>query len=79
MTVADVEARVRRTLELALGGPIADGDISRDSDARWDSIKNVELVFLLEDEFGVQLTEQDVSDLISVSSVVRIIEARLAA
>lgn len=79
MTTGDIEARVRQTLELALGGPIDDGDVSRETDARWDSVKNVELIFLLEDEFGVELTEEDVTKMTRLSDVVQVVEARLAA
>lgn len=48
--------------------------IYRDETARWDSLKHVELIFALEDEFDVQFTEVELEKLSSEAEVVAKIE-----
>ena len=79
MHIEEIERRVRQVLELVLGGEIAQGDVSRENEPRWDSIKNIEFAFLLEDEFGLELSENDLADFVRLSDVTRVIEVHLAA
>jgi acyl carrier protein len=40
-----------------------DEDISREAEKGWDSLKHMELVFALEEEFGVEFSEEDIGRL----------------
>ena len=48
----------------------------RESEPGWDSLKHVELVFLLEDYFNVRFTEADMAELNDASSIVRALEEK---
>ena len=73
-------AEVRRLLGLALSRPIAEGDNpSRDADPSWDSLKHIEIVFLLEDHFELRFTDQELEQLQDAEQISRILGARLAA
>ena len=49
---------------------------SRHTEAAWDSLKHVEIAFLLEDHFGIRLTERDIASLSDVEQIVKLLEAR---
>jgi acyl carrier protein len=55
------------------------GDIRREDNPAWNSLKHVDLIFLIEDEFGIELTEDEMSDLDSLSGIVALVESRRAA
>lgn len=46
-------------------------DASRAELAKWDSLKHVEIMFALEDEFGIVLSEDELSGLDSVKAIVK--------
>jgi acyl carrier protein len=48
--------------------------IHRDETPRWDSLKHVELIFALEDEFDLQFTESELEELKSEAQVITKIE-----
>jgi acyl carrier protein len=62
------------TLGLALD-PAA--PISRETVAAWDSIKHVDLIFALEDEFGVQFSEAEMAELTDYRQIVASVERKL--
>ena len=73
-------AEVRRLLGLVLRRPISDGENpSRAADPSWDSLKHIEIVFLLEDHFELRFTDQELEQLLDAERIARIVEARLAA
>ena len=75
----DVRAEVRRLLSLALERPVAAAENpSRDADPAWDSLKHIEIVFLLEDHFGVRFTESDLARFENAEQIAGVVEARLA-
>lgn len=49
-------------------------EVSLESDAEntssWDSLKHIEIIFAVEDELGVQFSEDELSGLKNVSSIV---------
>jgi acyl carrier protein len=69
-----LEKRAREVLQVVLGLPAGDGDIVRERTPEWDSIKNVEIVFALEEQFAVRIPETELSGLESLGSIVRILE-----
>jgi acyl carrier protein len=44
---------------------------SRDSLEEWDSIKHMYVVLALEEEFGVQFSDDEIANLVSVSDLMR--------
>ena len=49
---------------------------SRDSIEEWDSIKHMNLVMVLEEEFGIEFTDREIADLSSASALMQAIEAK---
>ena len=70
------QERVRRILASTLGIQVpAEGDFSRDSEPRWDSLKHVAVIFALEDEFDIQFDEDQMAALTSLSAIVEAVDA----
>lgn len=55
----------------------ADANVCRDQVDSWDSIKHMELILHLEDEFGIRFTLEQAAGLQDMDSILRIIEAVL--
>ena len=69
------EERIRQILRLVLKAEVPDeGEIGRDALREWDSLKHVEIIFAIEDEFGVQFTEAQMEEIESLSSIIRVLE-----
>ena len=80
MAEATLEQRVRRQMAPLLGiDPDGEGDVMREDLAQWDSLRHIELIFLIEEEFGVMLEESQMAELDSLSAAVRLLEAHGAA
>ena len=76
----DLPSEVRRLLGLVLRRQIGDSENpSRDTEPGWDSLKHVEIVFLMEDHFQVRFEGAEISSLKDAGELVRLLEARLAA
>ncbi|MFT0531221.1 acyl carrier protein [Castellaniella hirudinis] len=45
-------------------------EASRAALSTWDSLKHVEIMFALEDEFGIAFSEKELSDLDNVSEII---------
>ena len=62
-------------LAQAIGAQVpADGDIVRELMPLWDSLKHVEYIFLLEDEFDVTLSEEEMGGIDRLSDAVAAVE-----
>jgi acyl carrier protein len=76
----DVEAGVRRIMSVVLKRPIQPGEaVSRAAERGWDSLRHVELVFSIEDEFGVSFDEHELASLDSLDAFVETITRHVAA
>jgi acyl carrier protein len=74
-----VGADVRQILETALGVPVsATGDVSREETDRWDSLMHLEIVFMLEERFGVRFSEEEIVALDSVDGIVTVLQEKNA-
>jgi acyl carrier protein len=70
-------AEVRRLLGMMLRRPIGDTENpSRTTEPAWDSLKHLEIAFLLEDEFGVRLSHQEIGNLQDFEQIVTLLETR---
>ena len=73
-TLTTVGAEVRRLVGMILRRPIEETENpSRRTEAAWDSLKHIEIAFLLEDRFGIRLTERDIASLQDVEQIVKLV------
>jgi acyl carrier protein len=80
MTRPEIQKGVTELLSITVGRHIASGEpVMRDSESAWDSLKHVELVFMLEDRFDVQFSEEEMGGLRSFDEIVHSIEEKRAA
>lgn len=78
MTRSEVETTVRSILESALARPIQPGeDVRRIREAGWDSIKHIEVLFMIEEEFGVTFLPDEIAALDSMNGIVERTVARV--
>jgi acyl carrier protein len=57
-----------------MGVPIEmiSGDSSPDTIEEWDSLKHMNLVLALEEEFGIQFTDEQIVEMLSVELIVEV-------
>lgn len=57
--------------------PIGDSENpSRATEPAWDSLKHLEIAFLLEDEFDIRLSHQEIGNLQDLEQIVALLETR---
>lgn len=77
---APLEEEVRLLVARMLGLDVAaTGDLRRENTERWDSLKHVEIIFALEDAYGVRFDESEFAGLDSPSAIAAALRRRLAA
>ena len=77
---AQVESEVADLILLVLKLPSGRyTDLVRGDIAEWDSLKHMELIFVLEDRFGVEFAEEEFATLVSPKAIARSIRAHRAA
>jgi acyl carrier protein len=76
--MADVDAKVKKIISEQLGVPEADvkPEASFVNDLGADSLDTVELVMALEEEFGVEIPDEDAEKIATVSNAVEYIKAK---
>ena len=71
MNRTEIETTVRQVLEAALSRSIAPAeDVSRRNEKVWDSIKQIEILFMLEEALGIRFAEAELDKLDSISGIV---------
>jgi acyl carrier protein len=79
MTRSEIEAVVRGMLELILNRPIGEAEnISRETEDAWDSVRHIELLFMLEEEFAFTFSEDEMSELDTFRDIVDKVTARVS-
>jgi acyl carrier protein len=76
MSPAEISPRIEQVFVSVFGPqtPFSD-DVSRLNEPRWTSMKHVELIVALEQEFGVRFDGADATDMVSIPVVVeRVLE-----
>jgi acyl carrier protein len=77
MTRAEIQEAVAELLSISLERQVARAEsVTRDSDPKWDSVKHVELILMLEEHFGVQFSEEEMGALRSSDEIVQAIEEK---
>lgn len=65
-------SEVLRLLGYILGRPVGRQETpSRVAEPAWDSLKHIELMFLLEDHFGIRFSETAMAEMEDVEAIVR--------
>lgn len=80
MTRPQIQSVVAELLSITVGRQIALTEaVTRDAEPTWDSLKHIELIFMLEERFAVQFSEEEMSELRSSDQIVHAIEEKRAA
>jgi len=76
--MAEIEAKVKKIISEQLGVP--EGDVKPEAsfvnDLGADSLDTVELVMALEEEFGVEIPDEDAEKIATVQNAVEYIKAK---
>jgi acyl carrier protein len=75
-----MKERVFQTVSRVFGVPLAEvsEQSSPETIASWDSLKHMNLIVALEEEFGVSFTDEEIMSLLSVDLILGMLSARLA-
>lgn len=74
MNRPEIRNQVLEVISVALGQSLPAGvEICRKSTVAWDSLKHVEIMFALEDQFSIAFTEEELVGLGDVTSIVEAI------
>jgi acyl carrier protein len=76
--MADVDAKVKKIISEQLGVPEADvkSEASFVNDLGADSLDTVELVMALEEEFGVEIPDEDAEKIATVQNAIDYVKAK---
>ena len=77
-TSEPLDKEVRRVVAAVLKMPCDTPDFERAQQPAWDSLKHIEIVFALEDRFGVEFAESEIPALCSVAVICRVLRERNA-
>lgn len=77
MRKSNLKLEIVSLMEALFGVELKDDrPVSREGVSKWDSIKHVELIFLLEDEYEVEFSEQEMSEIGDLDTIVSLIDAK---
>ena len=77
--MTDIEQRLTSIFRTTFGDEaiVLRPEMTADDIAAWDSVSHIQLVFAVEDEFGIRLSMKDLEGLVDVGSLIETIERRL--
>jgi acyl carrier protein len=80
MTDEDILQRLTRVFREVFDDPniVVRPDMTADHVERWDSLSHVDMIILVEEEFGIRIPTLEVMGLKNVGDLVQIIRARAA-
>lgn len=77
--MSDTQSQIRAELARMFGDLPAAGDIRREDLPAWDSLRHVDLIFLIEEVFGIQLSEDEMARADSLLALTAIVDQHRAA
>lgn len=77
----DVKERIFRVIGQVMGVPVEDvnEDSSPDSIQDWDSLRHMNMILALEEEFGLEFTDEQIVEMLSVGIIILEVQAVLDA
>jgi acyl carrier protein len=73
-----LEREISAAFSIILGLAVTpEQEVERSETPEWDSLKHMELIFAIEDRFGVQFSEAELAELSSKSKVVKLLSELL--
>ncbi|HEX4009187.1 MAG TPA: acyl carrier protein [Solirubrobacteraceae bacterium] len=80
MTGSPETAKIRQILETALDASLNGiANPAREQVENWDSLTHMEIIFMLEDEFGVRFSEDEIGRLNSEAEIAELVREKQAA
>ena len=75
----DIQERVFKIVSQVMGVPVeqVDETSSADNIETWDSLKHMNLVLALEEEFQVQFTDEQIIEMLNVELIIAILTEHL--
>jgi acyl carrier protein len=67
------EIKLARVMGLILGCDVT-SSTSREQNSSWDSLKHIQIIFAIEDEFGVQFEEDEIPRMNSFTALLECLE-----
>ena len=65
-----IDEVLSEVLTIALGRPIAPGEeVAREDEPTWDSLKHLQILFAIEDAFGIHFSVEEMASAASVSDL----------
>ena len=76
--MSDIEIRARVVVGKVLQMHPEDihADISRETLAAWDSLRHMNLILALEDEFGVEFSDKEIADINSLDLLLKALRTK---
>jgi len=75
MTEQQIRSKVREILSTVLKRAVsADEEVTRKLEEHWDSLRQVEIIFSLEETFNIQFSEEEMATLNSLTKIVEVIK-----
>ena len=74
-----MDDRIKEVMSSVLDIPSAaiSDDTAQDTVGSWDSLRHMNLVVALEEEFGIEFDDQDMKDLLNYQLVKNIVESKI--
>ena len=73
----EIREKSAKILSVALGKTIDPwSQLKREDSAEWDSLKHIEMVLMLEDEFKIRFSSEDVNHMRSLDQIVKAVTAK---
>lgn len=66
----NIEEKVKEILEVLLEHKIDDTNISQENEELWDSLKHLEILVTIEEEFGIKFADEDIPKLNSMNTII---------
>lgn len=77
----DVKEKIFKVISQVMGVPVEDvnEDSSPDSIPDWDSLRHMNMILALEEEFGLEFTDEQLVEMLSVGIIILEVQAMLDA
>lgn len=66
----NIKEKVKEILEVLLEHKIDDTNISQENEELWDSLKHLEILVTIEEEFGIKFADEDIPKLNSMNTII---------